>query len=49
MESLNSLDYFEMQNLLSANMIRIMLLEDQNKDLTKIDIQESYKGEANLR
>ena len=49
MESLNSLDYFEMQNHLSANMIRIMLLEDQNKDQTKIDMQESYKGEANLR
>ena len=48
-ESLNSLDYFEMQNHLSANMIRIMLLEDQNKDLPKIDMQESFKGEVNLR
>ena len=49
MEYLNSLDYFEMQNHLSANMIRIMLLEDQNKDLRKIAMQESAKGEANFK
>ena len=49
MEYLNSLDYFEMQNHLSANMIRIMLLEDQNKDLRKIAMQEAAKGEANFK
>ena len=49
MEYLNSLEYFESQNHLSANMIRIMLLEDQNKDLRKIAVQDATKGEEVLR
>ena len=49
MEYLNSLDYFELQNHLSANMIRIMLLEDQNKDLRKIAVQDTTKGEGSFK
>ena len=49
MEYLKSLDYFESQNHLSANMIRIMLLEDQNKDLRKIAVQDSAKGEETFK
>ena len=49
LEYLNSLDYFELQNHLSANMIRIMLLEDQNKDLRKIAVQDATKGEGSFK
>jgi len=49
MEYLESLDYLESQNHLSANMIRIMLLEDQNKDLRKIAVNDASKGEATFK
>ena len=49
MEYLSSLDYFQSQNHLSANMIRIMLLEDQNKDLRKIAVQDAAEGEGSFK
>ena len=49
MDYLNSMNFFETQNHLSANMIRIMLLEDQNKDLRKIAAQDATKGEGNFK
>ena len=44
MEYLSSLDYYESQNHLSANIIEIILLEDHNIDLRKIAVQGSFKG-----
>ena len=48
-EYIGSLDYYQSQNHLSANTIRIMLLEDQNKDLRKIAEQDATKGKGNFK
>lgn len=44
-DCLKSLSYADSKNHLSANIIRIMLLEDQNKDLRKIALQDAQEGE----